>query len=194
MNKIDVISSVIAALQANDTGSAQQILAQAYPFRPAEKAARRYTIDEMTAQFFRDGFIDRYTGERLLHPGLLRVLSAKMPEEFPYHPHWKTSECHMAYWELQPTIDHMVPVVVGGADSWENWVTTSMKNNALKSAFTLEQLGWTLHPAGTLSEWDGLTGCFVKMAEADGMLLQNGRIRAWYRAAKKYLHLYKMDV
>ena len=60
--------------------------------------------------FVRDGFIDRYSGAHLLFPGTIRLVSRLLPSEFPFHSKWKMSETHMIYWELSPTIDHVVPV------------------------------------------------------------------------------------
>ena len=80
-------------------------------------------------QFVRDGFIDRYSGQKLVNPGLLKVLSHYMPETVPYHAHWKMESCHNAYWEFVPTVDHIYPVALGGTDSSENWATTSMLHN-----------------------------------------------------------------
>ena len=131
-------------------------------------------------QFVRDGFIDRYSGKRLLHPGMLKVLSFYYPEDFPYHPHWKVSESHVAYWELCPTIDHVRPIAAGGRDEPANWVTTSMMNNAVKSNWTLEQLQWRLHPPGSMADWDGLTSVFLDIVRKDGTLLDDGYIRKWY--------------
>ena len=54
------------------------------------------------------------------------------------------SEGHMAYWELFPTIDHILPVARGGLDSEENLVCCSMLTNSIKSNWTLEQLQWQL--------------------------------------------------
>lgn len=34
-------------------------------------------------------------------------------------------ECHNAYWEFVPTIDHIVPVALGGEDNTDNYATTS---------------------------------------------------------------------
>jgi hypothetical protein len=51
---------------------------------------RNYGPFESTRVFVRDGFMDRYTGERLVFPQVLRTLSAELPGEFPYHPNWKT--------------------------------------------------------------------------------------------------------
>lgn len=50
------------------------------------------------------------------------------------------SECHIVYWELFPTIDHIVPVARGGRNSEENWVSTSMLRNSAKFNGTLEEL------------------------------------------------------
>jgi serine/threonine protein kinase len=62
-----------------------------YPFAPEAVTKRQYGPVESTRVFVRDGFIDRYTGERLIFPPVLRVLSAILPAEFPYHPNWKTT-------------------------------------------------------------------------------------------------------
>ncbi|MFF0818704.1 HNH endonuclease [Rhodococcus sp. NPDC003318] len=51
------------------------------------------------------------------------------------------SQTHFAYWELFPTIDHIVPVTRGGADDESNWVTTSMLRNSAKAHWTLDELG-----------------------------------------------------
>jgi hypothetical protein len=37
-----------------------------------------------------------------------------------------------------------------------------MLKNTAKANFTIEELGWQLHPPGSLSEWDGLTGWFMR--------------------------------
>lgn len=100
----------------------------------------------------RDGFIDRYTGKKLVIPGILKVMSIYFPEEFPYDPHWRMDKCHIAYWELIPTVDHVVPVALGGADDENNYLTTSMMSNAIKSNFTLKQLGWKLYDKGDINE------------------------------------------
>jgi len=61
-----------------------------------------------------DGFIDRYSGQRLVFPGALRLLSHLLPAQFPFHTNWKTDSCHLAFYELFPTIDHVVPISRGG--------------------------------------------------------------------------------
>ena len=99
-------------------------------------------IKQKMKQFKADGFIDRYSGDKLINPGILKVLSFYFPEEFPYHPHGKMTEGHIAYWELIPTIDHIYPIAKGGHDDKSNWVTTSMKNNSIKSNYTIDEIHW----------------------------------------------------
>ena len=108
-----------------------------------------------------------------------------IPKAFPYQAHWKTEECHIAYWEYQPTIDHIYPVSLGGADSKENWATTSMMNNSAKSNFTLEQLNWTLKAKGDIRDWDGLSRMFVDIVENNQSLLSVERIKNYYVATKE---------
>ena len=79
-------------------------------------------------------------------------------------------ECHNAYLEFIPTVDHIYPVALGGADSAENWATTSMLHNSIKNNWTLEQLNW-----------DGLTTLFVELVNADKTLLEDTYIKKWYR-------------
>ena len=93
--------------------------------------------------FMRDGFIDRYTGNRLINPGVLRLLHVVLGDDFPAHPNWKVSETHLAFWELFPTVDHLVPVSRGGRDDESNWVTASMLSNQAKAQWSVDDLGWS---------------------------------------------------
>lgn len=97
-----------------------------------------FTDKQKMGQFMKDGFLDRYTGEKLVTPGLLKVISFYFPDEFPYHAHWKMHSCHNAYWELVPTVDHIMPVALGGADDETNWATTSMLHNSIKSNWSMQ--------------------------------------------------------
>lgn len=113
--KADVIDRVCRALVEKDVERAARIAAAEYPFVPLAKAERRYAETEMMRVFVRDGFIDRCTGQRLVFAGTLRLLSQLMPEQFPAHKNWKMSESHVVFWELFPTIDHVVPAARGVA-------------------------------------------------------------------------------
>lgn len=150
-------------------------------------STRKYTDKEKINQFKRDGFIDRYTGQKLVNPGVLRVMSYYMPDIFPYHAHWKMEDCHAAYWELVPTVDHIYPIALGGKDNEENWATTSMIHNAIKSNWTLEQLNWKMCDAGNMREYDGFSTAFVQLVEADENLLKDEYIKRWYKLSLNIL-------
>ena len=108
-----VLADVCAALRVGDAGSARETLRSRYPFVPVEKIVRSFSVQQSMDLFTRDGFIDRYTGNRLINPGVLRLLHVLLGNDFPTHPHGKYSETHIAFWELFPTVDHRVPVSAG---------------------------------------------------------------------------------
>lgn len=185
--KPTILQDVCAALSDDCPEKAAELLEDAYPFEAIEPTRRRYTERQMTQVFVRDGFIDRYTGNRLVFPGALRLISERLPDAFPYHPHGKMDECHMAYWELFPTVDHVVPVSRGGKDAMANWATTSMRRNGMKANWTLDELGWTLMEPGDVSEWDGLIGWFlVEMERHEDLLRDSSYFRRWHRAAQEH--------
>ena len=178
--KGEVLKRVAINLLGKNKSEAIKIIQEDYPFVHLEREKRTYSDKQKIKQFIKDGFIDRYSGQRLVNPGLLKVISYYLPEAFPYHPHWKMDECHNAYWELIPTVDHIHPIALGGTDSEENYATTSMLHNSIKNNWTLEQLQWSLYPAGNYTDWDGLTGLFIKLVEQDKELLKDAYIKRWY--------------
>lgn len=166
--------------------AAGEIIISRYPFVPTQKKRRKISLQKSLKQFFADGWTDRYFGTPLVHPGLLRLLSAALGDVFPYHSHWKYEACHRAYWEYQPTVDHVIPLALGGKDGPENWLTTSMLHNMIKNSFTLEQLGWRIVEAGDIRAWDGLSHLFLELVERDSTLLAIPHISALYAATKKF--------
>ena len=186
-DKSSIIASIVSLLLDDNEVSAKAIINQEYPHTQIEIDKRTYTMAQKMNQFLRDGFIDRYSGQKLLNPGILKIISHYFPDDFPYHPHWKMTETHIAYWELTPTIDHIYPIAKGGEDDESNWVTTSMKNNSIKSNYTLDELQWKLYPRGEIVEWDGLTSVFLKLVEKDKELLEDHYVRSWYNVSKTCL-------
>lgn len=184
MKKADVIKRISECLIESNKDSAKEIIKNEYPFTIVKIEKRSYTVKQKMTQFVKDGFIDRYSSEKLVNPGMLKVISTYFPEDFPYHPHWKTTETHPAYWELIPTIDHIIPISNGGKDVSDNWATTSMLNNSIKSNWTLEELRWSLYPQGDIKEWDGLTCRFVEIVNRDIALLEDTYIKQWYDVSK----------
>ncbi len=178
--RAETLKNVATNLLENNKTAAIQIIQDEYPFVYLEREKRTYTDKQKIKQFIKDGFIDRYSGQRLVNPGMLKVISYYLPDVFPYHPHWKMDECHNAYWELIPTVDHIYPIALGGADNEENYATTSMLHNSIKNNWTLEQLQWSLYPAGDYEEWDGLTNLFIMLVEQNKELLKDAYIKRWY--------------
>lgn len=181
MEKLEAIELAALKLLQQNLPEAKGIIKNEYPFHKTAARRRTYSDRQKMEQFVRDGFIDRYSGQKLVNPGILKVLSFYMPEAFPYHSHWKMAECHNAYWELVPTVDHICPAALGGTDTMENRATTSMLHNSIKSNWTLEQLGWKLYEAGDYAQYDGLTGLFIKLVSGDEGLLRDDYIRRWYK-------------
>ena len=182
-HRAETIEMVCEALQEEDTRKAGELVRSRYPFDPPVERRRSFSRLDRTRVFLRDGFIDRYSGDRLFFPPVLEVISMRIPDDFPTHPNGKFSECHVAHWELYASVDHVVPVARGGAHEMGNWVTTSMMRNLIKSHWRLEDLGWELLPPGRLEEWDGHMRWFVRYVEAHEELLALAPIRDWHRAA-----------
>ena len=83
----DAIEAACNEISQKNLNQARKIISTDYPFVPYSKASRSYTERQKTKIFIRDGFIDRYSGERLVFPGTLRLLSLLIPDEFPYQIH-----------------------------------------------------------------------------------------------------------
>ena len=183
--KAAVLEQVCQNVDDGHWAKAAQTLKTQLPFEKGTNGTRRYDLKIMMTIFDRDGFIDRYSGRRLVFPGTLRLLSEYFREEFPYHTNWKIGECHLSYYELYPTVDHINPVKRDdGTNDLSNLVSTSQLLNSAKSHFTLSELGWKLHEPGDIHEWDGLTEWFLERAESDPKILESKPMNGWYKAAK----------
>ncbi len=183
IDRVATIADVCAALTREDLRGAEELVERRYPFEPPVERRRSITRLESTQVFLRDGFIDRYTGDRLVFSPVLRMISEALPAAFPFHPHGKLTESHIAHWELSPTVDHVVPLARGGTHDMDNWVTTSMLKNQVKSHWTLEELGWRLVPPSGLEEWDGLLQWFLEYIESHEGILNLAWARSWHRVA-----------
>lgn len=87
MDKITTIKLSAESILTGNTEAAKNVINKEYPFKKLKPEGRSYTDKEKYEQFVRDGFIDRYSGEKLVNPGLLKVLSFYMPDIFPYQSH-----------------------------------------------------------------------------------------------------------
>lgn len=123
---------IAAALFAGDLPTAKRLCRVAYPLAferphhplpdpgrpPAEegvqRSTRRQTPRLLTRLFLRDGFVDRYTGDPVVYPPVLRMLSLLLPTDFPFDSGWQKGAGHSAYWSLFATCDHAIPIARGG--------------------------------------------------------------------------------
>lgn len=188
VDRTEIIKMLCSYLNNNDREKCKELIESKYPFKPVKYDKRSYSKKVLTEIFIRDGFIDRYSGQKLIFPPVLRILSLEFPDEFPFHNNWKMSQCHLAYWELCPTVDHVIPIASGGLNTKDNLICTSMLRNSAKSNFTLEELNWVLLPSGDYRNWDGLSHWFIDYVLENGELLKNDYMRSWYNALKKTLN------
>lgn len=180
-------------LISGDLTKAAATAAEYFPFKPNARLKRTYTQREMLNIFLRDGFIDRYSGDRLYHPGFLRLLNILLPQQFPYDAHGHFERCHEIYWDLMPSLDHQTPLARGGADKKSNWITTSMRRNMAKGPWSLRELGWHLFPAGSLKDWDGASATFVFLVEKYIEMCKPHRyVMDWYKSTKLHAQLPKV--
>ena len=93
------------------------------------------------------------------------------------------AESHIVYWELFPTVDHIVPIARGGTDTADNWVTTSMVLNSAKANWTLKELAWKLLAPGDPKAWDGLLPWFLRFVSRAPEHLQDKYTKIWHSAA-----------
>ncbi len=179
-SKSNIIKYLCELLIENKNNEGVDFIKENYPFIEIDKVqSRQYSKYEMMKVFLRDGFIDRYSGERLLFPGLIRLLTLEMPDIFKYHPNWKMTETHMIYWDLFPTVDHIIPIARGGNNQEDNWITTSQLRNSAKSNFTIEELGWELLPNGKLEDWDGLCSIFLTLVNNENIVKKHFSKEDW---------------
>lgn len=63
-----------------------------------------------------------------------------------------------------------------------------MAHNYAKMNWTLQELGWKLHPPGDMKKWDGMLSWFIEYTAQHPQVVVNGSIRLWHRAANLALH------
>ena len=187
MDKALIIKNLCELLLEDKRNDCIDLATLNYPFLLNTSSKRQYSKYAMCKCFLNDGFVDRYSGTKLLFPGIIMLLSIEFPDIFKYHKNWKMSETHIVYWELFPTIDHLIPVARGGQDDQNNWITTSMIRNSAKSNWTIDELGWTLHDKGDLNEWDGLTNTFLELYDKNSLFKSNKYVTEWRTALLKAL-------
>ena len=79
MGKIDVIEQAANRLLQHNVAEARIAIETEYPFHKLTAQGRNYTDKEKMAQFVRDGFIDRYSGQKLVNPGTVSYTHLTLP-------------------------------------------------------------------------------------------------------------------
>jgi len=208
----ETIMDICLALSDEDKEACREIIRKEYPFDPkamprkvprAEQASVEDLLEvkQQTRLFWsedhalkmrvfaRDGFINRFTGELLIFPAVLRLLSKEFPKELPYQQAWRLGEVHMAYYDLFACTDMLVPTSLGGKEEEGNLITTTMPYVLVRSDSTVEGLGWRLTREGYVDEWDGMSAWYVEYVNQHQDLRKENYFNLWFNAAKKVLAL-----
>jgi hypothetical protein len=188
MNKVLIIQQICKLLLIDKKQECFDFANKNYPFESILTQKRQYSKYQMCKIFLRDGFIDRYSGDKLLFPGLIKILTIELPDIFKYHRNWKMSDTHLIYWDLFPTVDHLIPIAKGGQDNESNWITTSMVRNAAKSNWTIEELGWKLFDKGQLDNWNGLINYFIEFTTKNQDYKMDSYVNTWRLALMKAMN------
>ena len=156
-----VVQAASEAIRRGDCSLAAAIIQDEYAFTPLSVERKGVPAYRAAKIFFRDGFIDRYSGKRLVFPPVLKIMSNSLPTNFPYHPHWKMDECHVAYWELYPAVDHVVPLERGGSDDDTN-------QERPHSKYLIQATGRGHYRASDLSAFGSLVSWLLPLGEGAG--------------------------
>ena len=116
----------------------------------------------MMRVFARDGFMNRFTGELLIFPAVLRLLSMEFPTVMPYQMAWRLGKTHIAYYDLYACTTRLLAISRGGSDIESNLVTTTMPFVLARCESTVEEMGWRLTREGYVDEWDGMSSWYVE--------------------------------
>jgi hypothetical protein len=206
--KYEIIMDACLALSDEGREASQEILRRNYPFDPRAKprsvskekpfpmerkveASDFWNEDRasMMRVFARDGFMNRFTGELLIFPAVLRLLSKELPSIMPYQMAWRVGEIHMAYYDIYACIDRLLPKSQGGSDAESNQITTTMPYVLARSHSNVEEMDWRLTREGFVDEWDGMSSWYVEYVNANQELRNANYFNLWYIAAKKVLEL-----
>ena len=76
-DRAKTIEMVCEALENEDGQKAGELVRSRYPFEPPADARRSFSKLDRTRVFLRDGFLDRYSGDRLFRPWWRRALGRR---------------------------------------------------------------------------------------------------------------------
>ncbi len=181
-------ASVVENLLKGNLDSAAQTLGEIPSWLPptdAQLTARNVSMSAQVAVFRRDNYTCRYCDRHVVIPPVLRLLSISLGNVFPYHPHGKMSECHLAFWRDIASCDHLIPVAQRGSSKGDNLVTSCYMCNSVKQSWTVEELRWPILDVSENEPWDGLSSRFPTLLENSAARFEEARIpyfRDWLHA------------
>ena len=182
-SRADALVYACLALEAGSVNAAEKIIAAGFPFSGYLNDEKPLSEAAQLKIFRRDGFVDRFTGQKVFLPPVLTVLSEMLPDVFPNHPNWKRDETHQAHEMFTATVKKIIPN--RPADEF-NLATAAYKTKAAKANATLEDLGWKLYSLEEIADlrWDGMTDWFVRYVDDHRDLLSVPLIARWYKAVQ----------
>ena len=184
----DIIIKACAAVEKGKIEKAKEIISTNYPYSNFKNNLPETTVSRNLKVFMRDGFIDRYTGEKVILPVALSLLSFIIPDVFPLQKNWKYEGTHQAFYTIRAAVDKVNP-----ADDYDKdlstLVTTSYSNKIAKSNANLSDIGWKLLSLEEIEKkrWDGLSGWFMKYLEEHPKFInRDPKIKEWYENLLKH--------
>ena len=182
-SRADALVYACLALEAGSVNAAEKIIATGFPFSGYLNDEKPLSEAAQLKIFRRDGFVDRFTGQKVFLPPVLTVLSEMLPDVFPNHPNWKRDETHQAHEMFTATVKKIIPN--RPADEF-NLATAAYKTKAAKANATLEDLGWKILSLEEIADlrWDGMTGWFMNYVDDHRDLLSVPLIARWYKAVQ----------
>jgi 5-methylcytosine-specific restriction endonuclease McrA len=182
----DVLAEVIHARLRSDHPAALTAITTIGFTLPARRADKEPSKTIIARIFARDRYQCLYCGERVILTAVMRLIARLYPDQFPYHPGWKTDATHPAFTTRSATLDHLQPIAGGGDPLAEaNLVTACWTCNRRKGDLTLDELagGTLLQPRDT--DWQGLSELYRPLWEASGRPELGEEERGWMRAVDR---------
>lgn len=180
-SRADALVYACLALEVGSVNAAEKIIATGFPFSGYINDEKPLSEAAQLKIFRRDGFVDRFTGQKVFLPPVLTVLSEMLPDVFPNHPNWKRDETHQAHEMFTATVKKIIP---NRPTDEFNLATAAYKTKAAKANATLEDLGWKILSLEEIADlrWNGMTGWFMNYVDDHRDLLNVPLIARWYKA------------
>ena len=129
-------------------------------------AAGRKTIplETQLRVWYRDGWTCRYCGDPVFFGPSLKLLNISSPEHGYYHPHGKGDKILSLFQKKWASVDHVIPLSVGGNNSEENYVTACWECNLKWREKTIENgkpVPNKINKNASHVNWDGMASLYV---------------------------------